>query len=140
MANPFNDSYIQVPCKQNSRNFGCTWVKFQYFLGDTSDCTQLYHIGQNADILIHEATNENKDMEKSVQNGHSTPSMAVDCAKAMCAKKMILYHLSQRYKPVGEPLKEGELSVECLLEEAKSSFDNVEMAFDFLTVNVPVNN
>lgn len=92
------------------------------------------------DILIHEATNENKDMEKSVQNGHSTPSMAVDCAKAMCAKKIILYHLSQRYKPVGEPLKEGELSVECLLEEAKLSFDNVIMAYDFLTVNVPVNN
>ena len=109
-------------------------------LGDTSDCSQLYHLGHNADVLLHEATNENKDMEKSIQNGHSTPSMAVHCAKAICARKLILYHVSQRYKPVGEPLKEGELSVECILEEAKHEFDNVLVADDFLTVNIPVNN
>ena len=110
------------------------------FIGDTSDSTQLYNLGQNADVLIHEATNENKDMEKSIQNGHSTPSMAVNCAKAICARKLILFHLSQRYKPIGEPLKEGELSVECLFEEAKPDFDNVIVAHDFLSVNIPVNN
>lgn len=41
-------------------------------LGDTYCSDGVLDLAQNADVLVHESTNENEDEEKSIQHGHST--------------------------------------------------------------------
>jgi ribonuclease Z len=77
--------------------------------GDTANSRALTKLGQNADILIHEATNTylagvDKDTNLSevtrdaIIHGHSTPFMAGDFAKRIGAQKLMLNHFSARYK------------------------------------------
>ena len=42
-------------------------------LGDTCNSEQMTDLAMNADVLVHEATNENAHQEKCIENGHSTP-------------------------------------------------------------------
>ena len=42
-------------------------------LGDTADSSQLAPLARDADVIVHEATNEAAHQEKARANGHSTP-------------------------------------------------------------------
>lgn len=44
-------------------------------LGDTCDSSAMVPIANYADVLVHEATNQNSHEDKCRENGHSTPSM-----------------------------------------------------------------
>ena len=44
-------------------------------LGDTCDSSDMIPIARGADLVVHEATNENSHEMKCRENGHSTPSM-----------------------------------------------------------------
>ncbi|GLH15805.1 Zinc phosphodiesterase ELAC protein 1 [Gryllus bimaculatus] len=67
-------------------------------LGDTHNPSYMTELAVNSDVLIHEATMEDALKEKAITFGHSTPSMAAHFAQSICARKLILYHFSQRFR------------------------------------------
>ena len=84
-------------------------------LGDTSDPSRLIPLSQNANVIVHEATNAyipqlDKEAtyqsieERTISRGHSTPQMAGKFAKACSAKVLLLNHFSARYADEGEPI------------------------------------
>ena len=96
------------------------------YTGDTRPCERVVEIARNADLLIHDAsfTSELDDWAKETK--HSTAREAAEVARKAGVKRLILTHISARYK---DPTP--------LLEEAKEVFENVEVAEDFMVVEVP---
>jgi ribonuclease Z len=66
-------------------------------------------------------------MERAGEDGHSTPSQAAETAKAAGAKRLILTHISARYKDAG-----------LLLKQARKIFSNTDLAEDFLKIELPL--
>lgn len=82
-------------------------------LGDTYDASPISSMAENADILVHEATNAHlpgidpgtkaEDTYASVEvrsrsRGHSTPQVAGRFATLIKARRLVLNHFSPRYK------------------------------------------
>ncbi len=82
---------------------------------------------ENADLLIHEATFDDELVERTHEDGHSTPSQAAETAKKARAKRLVLTHISARYK-----------SPDLLLEQAKKIFPKVDVAEDFMKIDLPL--
>jgi ribonuclease Z len=97
------------------------------YTGDTGPSENLVKLAENADLLIHEATFEDELKERALEDGHSTPSMAAETAKAAGAKRLVLTHISARYKDAN-----------ILLEQARKIFVNTELAQDFLRLELPL--
>ena len=97
------------------------------YSGDTRDSENLVKLAENADLLIHEATFDDELTERAVEDGHSTPSMAAETAKKAGVKRLVLTHISARYKDAN-----------LLLEQARKVFVNTELAEDFLRLELPL--
>jgi ribonuclease Z len=97
------------------------------YSGDTRQSENLVKLAENADMLIHEATFDDELMERAIEDGHSTPSMAAETAKKAGVKRLILTHISARYK-----------DADLLLEQARKIFVNTELAEDFLRLELPL--
>ncbi len=97
------------------------------YSGDTRPTKSLAKLAKNADLLIHEATLEDELFERAQEDGHSTASEAAEIAKKAKVKRLILTHVSSRYK-----------STEHLLEQARKIFSNVNVAEDFMKIEIPL--
>jgi ribonuclease Z len=62
-----------------------------------------------------------------MEDSHSTPSMAAENAKKAGVKRLVLTHISARYKDSG-----------LLLEQAKKIFVNTDVAEDFMRLELPL--
>jgi len=74
------------------------------------------------DLLYHEATFMQADVDKAVETKHSTTAQAAGIAKRAQVKKLIIGHFSARYKDLN-----------MLLHEAKAYFPNTELAIEGTT-------
>jgi len=96
------------------------------YTGDTKPTKNLAKFVENADLLIHDATFDDELLERAQEDGHSTPSQAAETAKKAKAKWLILTHISARYKDTS-----------LLLEQAKKIFSKVNVAEDFMKIDLP---
>ncbi len=92
---------------------------------DTAMCDSAVDLGRNADILVCEASYASTIEEKAEHNKHMTARQAAILANHTNAKKLIVTHISQRYKTPQE-----------VLDDAKDAFHNVEVAYDFMKVKL----
>ncbi|WP_254174933.1 ribonuclease Z [Planktothrix pseudagardhii] len=104
--------------------------KFVYCT-DTVFCEGAVELAQDADVLVHEATFSHHDAEMAFQRLHSTSTMAAQVALAAGAKQLMMTHFSPRYAPGNS------IVLDDLLTEARAIFPNTNMAYDFLTHEIP---
>ena len=96
------------------------------YSGDCRPSTVFSEIGQGATLLIHEATFDDELAGDAEAKKHCTTSEALEVARKMGARRIILTHFSQRYQKI--PLMDHK-------DDGKS--DQVAVvAFDYMRVKV----
>lgn len=104
--------------------------KFSYCT-DTIFCRNAVDLSRAAELVIHEATYAQADLELARRSKHSTAAMAAQVAAEAKAQALILTHFSPRYTP------EAPITLEDLLAEAQAIFPNTLLARDRLTYEIP---
>ncbi|MDR1721486.1 MAG: ribonuclease Z [Methanobrevibacter sp.] len=99
-------------------------IKITYS-GDTKPSQSLIKLAMDSDLLIHESTYDDSDLDKANENHHTTGRQAATIAKMANVKRLILTHISTRYKQIDQ-----------IKEEAQEVFENSEIAYDFLTITL----
>lgn len=79
----------------------------------------------NCDTLYHEATFLHEMLDRANETHHTTALQAAQIAQLVGAKKLLLGHFSSRYKALAP-----------LLEEAKTIFENAELALEGNTYKI----
>ncbi|KAG0046168.1 hypothetical protein BGZ83_008642 [Gryganskiella cystojenkinii] len=70
------------------------------YSGDTRPCQNLVSAGQDATVLLHEATFEEEMRDEALKKKHSTVNEAIMVGEGMDAKFTMLTHFSQRYPKI----------------------------------------
>lgn len=89
-------------------------------------CENLVRLGQDCDLLIHEATMEDNLIKEAKLKYHSTVSQAIQMGEQMRSKFTLLTHFSQRYAAIPH-LPEN---------ENNSKLHNVGVAYDNMLVSL----
>ena len=92
------------------------------YSGDTVPCKQLFEIAKEADLLIHDGTFIELP---SLERPHSSAIEVAKLAKKYKVKKLILTHLSRRYKTTKE-----------VFDAVKPIFNNVVVAEDLMKITL----
>lgn len=95
------------------------------YVADTVPCEGAEALAKNADLLISEGTHLDDIREKTEKYMHLTVKQAALIASENQAQKLVITHLSKRYKSPTETL-----------EEAKTYFPNSVVAEDFMKIQV----
>lgn len=100
-------------------------AKIVAFILDTQACQTCFDIAKGADILVSEAAYTSDLEDKAEKHKHMTGRQAAQIASRADVKKLIITHLSQRYKTSAD-----------VLTDAEGIFENVEVAYDFMQVKL----
>jgi ribonuclease Z len=89
------------------------------YCSDTLFDSSYFESIKGCDTLYHEATFLQEMLDRANQTHHTTALQAAEIAKVTGAAKLLIGHFSSRYK-----------SLQPLLEEARSVFENTELAIE----------
>ena len=95
------------------------------YTADTAPHDKYFGIIKNVDLLYHEATFEESQLQKAIERQHSTARQAAEVAKNADVNALLIGHYSSRYK-----------SLDTILAEAKSVFENTILAVEGEEVEV----
>jgi len=93
--------------------------------GDTAPSPQTVAAAADAELLIHDASFAEEDVQRAAETGHSTVGQAAAVAAEAHVKLLALVHISSRYH-VGK-----------VLEEATEVFDRTVAPKDFDVIEIP---
>ncbi len=91
------------------------------YVTDTQDCDGARKLAENTDVLILEGTLLDNLKKNAIKTKHLTVKQAALIASESGVDKLIITHISQRYKSDSE-----------IIEEAQSYFPNSVVAHDFM--------
>ena len=95
------------------------------FTGDTEPCEATVAVASGAQLLVHDGTFAEEEVERARQTGHSTARQAAEVARDAGVSLLALTHLSSRYfAPVIE-------------KEARAVFERTVVPRDFDVIEVP---
>jgi ribonuclease Z len=97
------------------------------YSGDTRPAENVVELAQSADLLIHDATFDDELTERAYEDGHSTASQAAEIAGKARVERLILTHISARYKDAS-----------VLVEQARRIFPKTDIAEDFMKIVLPL--
>lgn len=100
--------------------------KFVYAT-DTVPCEETIRISRDANILVHDGMFEQKEEAEASQKGHSTAHQAAWIAKKANVRRLILTHISSRYR-----------DDKILLKEAQEVFPDTIVARDRIEFEIPL--
>ena len=90
------------------------------YTGDTMPCNNIVKISQGADLLIHDSTFFEDDLDTK----HANVDEVLDVADKAKVKQLILTHISRRYQNMDE------------MKEKIAGRENVRIAKDFMKITV----
>ena len=93
--------------------------------GDTSPCHSTVSAAADADLLIHDASFSEEEVQRAADTGHSTVGQAAAVAREAHVKMLALVHISSRYH------------VGTVLEEAREVFEPSVAPKDFDLIEIP---
>jgi ribonuclease Z len=93
--------------------------------GDTLPCEMTRIAAHGAQLLVHDATFSDEEVERAAETGHSTARQAAELAAEAEAKLLALVHISSRYH------------VGAVLDEAREAFPDAHAVRDFDLVEIP---
>lgn len=93
--------------------------------GDTAPSETVRVAAREADLLIHEATFAEEELERAAETQHSTAAQAAAVARDAGVRMLALTHFSSRYPPA------------VLRDEATAVFDATVLPRDFDTIEIP---
>jgi ribonuclease Z len=93
--------------------------------GDTAPCPATVKAAADAELLIHDSSFSDEDVQRAKETGHSTVGQAVSVAEEAKVKMLALVHISSRYH------------VGTLLEDAREAFPPTVAPRDFDQIEIP---
>ncbi len=93
--------------------------------GDTAPCHSTVAAAADADLLIHDASFSEEEVQRAADTGHSTVSQAAAVAREAHVKMLALVHISSRYH------------VGTVLDEARDVFAPSFAPRDFDLIDIP---
>lgn len=94
--------------------------------GDTGPCEMTRIAAHQAELLVHDGSFADAELERALETGHSTARQAAELAREAAVSLLALVHVSSRY------------DVRSVLAEAREAFPATEAPRDFDLVEIPL--